>query len=1697
MPLTSLQYYLRVFFLLAVCMPALSNAATAEDFAGGDGSSGSPYLIETPAQLNLIRDDLPAHYRLVANIDLGGDDPAGPFYNEGLGWAPIGYQFTGTLDGNHHAIDGLYINRPGQANVGLFAFLLHADVSVKNLILLNAQVTGGDYTGSLSGRFAGAGIIDSIRIVNSTISGTAGSFGTNATGGLIGDALNGTMRRSSAGSAVSCLSEKATPSNLCGAVSVSGEYEVGGLIGNLGGTVSQSYAVAMIQGTYQIGGLVGVNTGHVNTSYALLTGSLSATYNHAGGLVGHNNSSGSSVSDSFSGTLNESFTLAVSTQNGSLVGVNAGTVSASTSFFTATQSNNASLTGSSSSGTVVPIELEPEAQWDYSDDWRTYSVVNSGMPYLAWQSFPFLPTLSEFSGPAAVAEPTIATSITFEDLLALSNAADNGSITAFRVRTLSAGSLTIGGQPYDYANGVRDITASQSAQWTTSDQNYGEITAFLVSVLDDDGLESSTTQALVPVKLTLQPLSYAPLYANPISGIAATKVQTITIDVGAHFTPKHGTTLIYFAQWLPDGFTISEDEGIISGQYAASNDEDVWVYNIQVTAEAVGKNVSTTTGFPLAYFSGGDLSQGEPLLIEHPVQLDALRNFLEPEYKFKLMRHLDMSDKSYQWTSGSGWSGIGTLEAPFQGQLDGNHYTVSYFYTNYSDGDYLGLFGVLGSSGRISNLNLRNVEINGQDHVGALAGLNRGTIESSTVSETYIKGRDNVGGLVGGNSGSLNKTGLVEGTVEGRNHVGGLVGDNTSGQIDSSLTLSFGFDSSVGGVSAVGGLVGENSGTINDSGALMIIGGDADVGTVVGVNTASGVINRTLSAGVILDSGSRTEKGDMLGSNAGTINNSFRFTYADDTVGTPGTVLTEEEFANSATFTNAGWDFETVWEMTTPQNFPFIAPVPRWVLNPNPPRITQIDSPFLTVPPNSTIDTAINAAAIASASDADFFNPTDALFRVVAVNAGLLTINGDPFEAGSNEYIGYYQGELKTFHWQSDEDAAGIVTAFTVVAASNFTLQESSTPVAVEILVNSAPQGSVTLNNTAIVLFPFNLNLNSFFTDTQGDAFTLTVLGSAAGLSVVDGVISGTPEEIGSYLFTVRATDANSATSIDYDFTINVIAPPVPDDTTPPPPPIPNVGDNSNSLNNDLDEIVLPLPGEPLSPEVAAKLADALNKANENIENTAQQIRNGNLSNSDALLSLLSTNKAVGKVGDAAQGNSGSSDAVRSLQGVSGVLNELAGRGNLSAQEKQQVNDIAKASLSNGGKLIRDNSTAEEVESILNATTNVLNNALKTGAPLDEELATTAIQLSLKALNQVLPGFAAALGKNVDLNDPVQVRNLMAEPVVLESALKNSIALRSTESLDDNQVEQNLAGQGINAQAAKRILESLRGAIANPSGISIAGDVNRSATQSLLDALLGAFGSVAAESLSGSGLHLVAATQGLSVEVDPLTGAITVANDTQRYAATSTSVRLVSASVPEGVSYLPDGRAVAIANGMAIELAPAAVDLLGFAAAIERNGFAVNFRNNGSFAFSLEGGGLFSGSFAFDDVGINAQACGEISFTAAQVALNAAEYVFVMQCANGRQQHITPFVHDAGFYTAISQSGLTVRTDRNTGIITIPSVGRFKPSFFVTPLTDIDIELRTEKGDPAVAFSAVPNDKGGTDFDLITASGVQRLYTVP
>ncbi|KPK76797.1 MAG: hypothetical protein AMJ79_05410 [Phycisphaerae bacterium SM23_30] len=154
----------------------------------------------------------------------------------------------------------------------------------------------------------------------------------------------------------------------------------------------------------------------------------------------------------------------------------------------------------------------------------------------------------------------------------------------------------------------------------------------------------------------------------------------------------------------------------------------------------------------------------------------------------------------------------------FTGVFDGKGHVIGNLTINTGDarGDFLGLFGYLGSYGEIKNLGLENVSITAGDdslYIGGLAGANmQGTISQCYVTGA-VNGQDNtqyLGGLTGANGGIIGNcyaTASVAG-ASGSQMLGGLVGLN-GGRIDNCYATGV-----VTGAGSYGGFAGLNYTTI-------------------------------------------------------------------------------------------------------------------------------------------------------------------------------------------------------------------------------------------------------------------------------------------------------------------------------------------------------------------------------------------------------------------------------------------------------------------------------------------------------------------------------------------------------------------------------------------------------------------------------------------------------------------------------------------------------------------------------------------------------------------------------------------------------------------------------------------------------------------------------------------------------------------
>lgn len=261
-----------------------------EPFGGGDGSSGNPYRLCSPDQLNEIGadDSYWSDFFVVTNdIDMEGID-----YNViGHGDHIINDRFEGGFDGEGHTIENLTLHEPDESYVGLFG-IVDENTVVENVTLENVDVHGDAAVGGLVGRHYGtitnsyaSGEVDGRRSVGALVGNNrdGGNIsGSQASANVTGDEqfVGGLVGENRGGSTIS-------DSHASGEVN-GGSWDTGGLVGgNNGSSISTSRASGNVTGNEHVGGLVGDNFSDSDIEDSYATGDVTGD-EHVGGLVGLN-----------------------------------------------------------------------------------------------------------------------------------------------------------------------------------------------------------------------------------------------------------------------------------------------------------------------------------------------------------------------------------------------------------------------------------------------------------------------------------------------------------------------------------------------------------------------------------------------------------------------------------------------------------------------------------------------------------------------------------------------------------------------------------------------------------------------------------------------------------------------------------------------------------------------------------------------------------------------------------------------------------------------------------------------------------------------------------------------------------------------------------------------------------------------------------------------------------------------------------------------------------------------------------------------------------------------------------------------------------------------------------------------------------------------------------------------------------------
>lgn len=230
-------------------------------FQGGEGTASSPYLIATAGDLQQIGVNPSAHYRLVADIDCGGES-----------FSSV-KDFSGSFDGGGHSINGLSLY--GSDNVALFASAFKASFHDVDFLDPVMELEGSADAALLVGT-ATMCEIDNVNVYGPVAFGDdfRGTFG-----GIVGH-LWSTSKITRSGVTKSC-------------VRLPKAETVGGVVSEIrtGSVVDACVYSGMIEADNTVGGIVGSTTTGDETISNCRSGADIRAKHTVGGIVGYLNRS--------------------------------------------------------------------------------------------------------------------------------------------------------------------------------------------------------------------------------------------------------------------------------------------------------------------------------------------------------------------------------------------------------------------------------------------------------------------------------------------------------------------------------------------------------------------------------------------------------------------------------------------------------------------------------------------------------------------------------------------------------------------------------------------------------------------------------------------------------------------------------------------------------------------------------------------------------------------------------------------------------------------------------------------------------------------------------------------------------------------------------------------------------------------------------------------------------------------------------------------------------------------------------------------------------------------------------------------------------------------------------------------------------------------------------------------------------------
>ncbi len=684
------------------------------------------------------------------------------------------YRFSGILDGNNKIIKNFYQNTGkalasgrNQWFMGLFGRL---NGTVKNLIIVNPNIVGGSHWNSILAAYTDPkAVIDNVRIIGGSLK------ATHYTGALAGYHGSGLIKDSFS------------------SAKIDGHTLVGGLVGYGPGKVESSYVTGDVNGVIYVGGLFGRqdNGSIIKNSFA--TGSVFASDNEVGGLVGR---TGGSIENSYATGLVYSNRDEV----GGLVGHAVNYVHIKDSYATGDVYGKASVGGligfshatvnnCYSLGAVVGEENVGGfiGYHNYGNVYKSYwnvdPAIEMGASYINQNG-------DTVTSPAYLSCGYIYNESTYADseINIIKDILEK--IEIYTKSDFSMGlvsNLEIIGE--NAANMKKYIYFGWSDEsWCFTCSNYPQLLNMPLSKLTKDTCNKNSCMVCPDnssgnyssgcicddekhdvyvsernVCVSCESIDITKPYKNPLTGVCEACPSGSSWDEykkECMFCPE-GSKGIY-----PNCVCLSTGAPYFDGQECeACPDGTIFKNNNCVLKEAT----------PLGC-EAGDIA------VWHSMSLNRVRNNLNGRYC--VIKDISLADYKCDDTSAAnktcseGWSPIGDYainRTLFRGVFNGNGHKITDLYINRQDTEYQGLFGYVHTSGKILNLTVEG-QVNGKNNTGMLVGAQYSGIIDNCHSMGKVYGMYYTGGLVGNVNAVSITNSSSSASIVGSYYVGGLVG---------------------------------------------------------------------------------------------------------------------------------------------------------------------------------------------------------------------------------------------------------------------------------------------------------------------------------------------------------------------------------------------------------------------------------------------------------------------------------------------------------------------------------------------------------------------------------------------------------------------------------------------------------------------------------------------------------------------------------------------------------------------------------------------------------------------------------------------------------------------------------------------------------------------------------------------------------